>query len=186
MTTTGKASLWVVASGTNKGESDKLYFNGNLLGTDVFDESTGKLFDTDNYDVSSHLKTDNVVKFGAIGDPFWADVAILAVSSEGPVKKPDLTVASISINPSCTRGEDIVRVYVNESNNISAVVWNNGTADAGSFDVCIDADGVKIGCVEVASLAQQVRTQQSALAGHQLVRIMQLCPVSRHMRFRLR
>jgi hypothetical protein len=66
---------------------------------------------------------------------------------------PDLIVSSININPDNTRAEDIVRVYVNESNNISAVVNNTGTGDvADSFDVCFDADGTKIGCAEVASL----------------------------------
>jgi len=97
---TGKtASLWVVASGTNKGESDKLYFNGNLLGTDVFNESTGRMFDTDKSDVSSYLKTDNVVKFDAIGDPFWADVAILAVSSESAPPKIAIKTDKFKYHP---------------------------------------------------------------------------------------
>ena len=95
---TGKtASLWVVASGTNEGESDILYFNGNPLGADVFDESTGKNFDTDNYDVSSYLKTDNFVKFEVINDPFWADVAILGVSY--PNQPPTATIDSITPDP---------------------------------------------------------------------------------------
>jgi|GEM_PF-1905884 len=70
----------------------------------------------------------------------------------GTPELPDLNVSSISINPGDTRAEDIVRVYVNESNNISAIVWNNGTANAGAFDVCFDADGARIGCKEVAGL----------------------------------
>ena len=74
---------------------------------------------------------------------------------------PDLNVTSITINPGETRGEDILRVYVNESNNISAVVFNNGSANAGAFDVCFDADGVKIGCVAVAGLAAGDKTTLS-------------------------
>ena len=74
---------------------------------------------------------------------------------------PDLNVSSISINPGDTRGEDIIRVYVNESNNISALVWNNGTAAAGAFDVCFDADGVKIGCVAVTGLVAGANTTVS-------------------------
>ena len=80
-------------------------------------------------------------------------LALVALVGSAQALLPDLGVSRIIINPGDTRGEEIVRVYVNESNNISAVVFNNGSANAGAFDVCFDADGVKIGCVAVAGLA---------------------------------
>ena len=72
---------------------------------------------------------------------------------------PDLTVASIDINPNC-RSPDPLKpwgglqneIIVNESNEICAVIHNYGQGNVladQSFDVCFDADGVKIGCEEV-------------------------------------
>ncbi|MCK4812105.1 MAG: DUF3344 domain-containing protein, partial [Methanosarcinales archaeon] len=50
-----------------------------------------------------------------------------------------------------TRSDDILRVYVNGGNVISAVVQNAGPdAVTGGFDVCFVADGKKIGCATVA------------------------------------
>jgi len=69
--------------------------------------------------------------------------------------QPDLNVTSITINPGDTRG-DIVRAYINESNNVTAVVGNEGDQAAGAFDVCFavrnSATTYKIGCVAVAGL----------------------------------
>ena len=68
-------------------------------------------------------------------------------------EKPDLVIDEVKINPGGTRGEEIVRVYVNESNNLTAVVQNNGNADAGAFEVCFEVgSGVEVGCVNVAGL----------------------------------
>jgi hypothetical protein len=70
---------------------------------------------------------------------------------------PDLNVSSIAINPGDTRADEIVRAYINGSNNISAVVSNNGYGDAGAFDVCFTVKNststYRIGCVEMAGLA---------------------------------
>ncbi|HUV79986.1 MAG TPA: hypothetical protein VMW40_04075, partial [Candidatus Bathyarchaeia archaeon] len=46
--------------------------------------------------------------------------------------QPDLNVTSITINPGDTRGDDIVRAYINESNNVTAVVGNEGDQPAGA------------------------------------------------------
>ena len=85
----------------------------------------------------------------------------LNASSISIFNRPDLTVSSITINPGDTRGEEIVRVYVNESNNISVVVWNNGTADAGAFDVCFNVIGFEVGRVNVAGLSIGANTTVS-------------------------
>ena len=85
----------------------------------------------------------------------------LNASSISIFNRPDLTVSSITINPGDTRGEDIIRVYVNESNNISAVVWNNGTADAGAFDVCFNVIGFEVSRVNVAGLSIGANTTVS-------------------------
>jgi len=78
-----------------------------------------------------------------------------------PAPVPDLNVSEINLNPGDTRFSEIERLYVNESNIISAVVWNNGTGAAGPFDVCFDADGVNIGCVPIAGLAAGANTTVS-------------------------
>ena len=63
---------------------------------------------------------------------------------------PDLNVTDVLVNPGDERSEDIVRVYVNQSNDISAVVYNAGPDNvAGDFDVCFEADGTTIGCTAV-------------------------------------
>ncbi|MEA3325211.1 MAG: DUF3344 domain-containing protein [Euryarchaeota archaeon] len=61
----------------------------------------------------------------------------------------DLSVTDVIVNPGDTRSDDIVRVYVNQSNNISAVVYNAGDSVTGDFDVCFEADGTTIGCTTV-------------------------------------
>ncbi len=63
---------------------------------------------------------------------------------------PDLNVTDVLVNPGDERSGDIVRVYVNQSNNISAIVYNTGPDNvAGDFDVCFEADGTTIGCTAV-------------------------------------
>ncbi|MEA1864659.1 MAG: DUF3344 domain-containing protein [Euryarchaeota archaeon] len=62
----------------------------------------------------------------------------------------DLNVTDVLVNPGDVRSEDIVRVYVNQSNDISAVVYNAGPDNvAGDFDVCFEADGTTIGCTAI-------------------------------------
>ncbi len=68
---------------------------------------------------------------------------------------PDLLVESIDINPDEADVTD--ELFVNESNKISAVIKNNGTGDAGAFDVCFNATNASsvaenIGCVSVSGL----------------------------------
>jgi hypothetical protein len=76
----------------------------------------------------------------------------------------DLNVSEILLNPGDKRATDIPRIYVNDVNNVSAVVWNNGTEAAGEFDVCFkdDLNGVTIGSVTVpAGLAAGSSTMVS-------------------------
>ena len=76
---------------------------------------------------------------------------------------PDLSVTDVLVNPGDVRSEGIVRVYVNQSNNISAVVYNAGPDGvAGDFDVCFEADGTTIGCTAVTGgLAADTNTTVS-------------------------
>jgi len=76
---------------------------------------------------------------------------------------PDLSVTDVLVNPGDGRSEGIVRVYVNQSNNISAVVYNAGPDGvAGDFDVCFEADGTTIGCTAVTGgLAADTNTTVS-------------------------
>jgi hypothetical protein len=84
-------------------------------------------------------------------------LALIALVGSAAALQPDLNVSSITINPGDTRGTDIVRAYINESNNVTAVVSNEGNQSAGAFDVCFavrnsGATAYKIGCVAVAGL----------------------------------
>ncbi|MEA3281082.1 MAG: DUF3344 domain-containing protein [Euryarchaeota archaeon] len=76
---------------------------------------------------------------------------------------PDLNVTDIHVNFGDERSDDIVRVYVNCENVISAVVQNTGyDAVTGDFEVCFAADGAVIGCANVTGgLATGVNTTVS-------------------------
>ena len=80
-------------------------------------------------------------------------LALVALVGSAQAQLPDLGVSRIIINPGDTRGEEIVRAYVNESNNISAVVYNNGSADAGAFEVCFEVIGFEMGRENVSGLS---------------------------------
>ena len=144
------------------GESGWPYLNGNYI-------DAPNITYNNNYDDVLYYWTNippryitsssNYFHYPTLGnDRLMVPILVLKY---GTSDLPDLNVSSISVNPGDTRAEDIVRVYVNESNNISAVVWNNGTANAGAFDVCFDADGAKIGCVGVAGLSASANTTVS-------------------------
>jgi hypothetical protein len=75
---------------------------------------------------------------------------------------PDLTVSNAYLNPGDKRANETVRAYINQSNDITAVVENTaaydgGANDTGPFDVCFAVRNsttiYKIGCADVASLA---------------------------------
>ena len=80
-------------------------------------------------------------------------LALVALVGSAQAQLPDLGVSRIIINPGDTRGEEIVRAYVNESNNISAVVYNNGSTDAGAFEVCFEVIGFEMGRENVSGLS---------------------------------
>ena len=67
-----------------------------------------------------------------------------------PSDEVDLNVTNIYFNPGDKRANETLRVYVNQSNDITAIVRNNGPDDVtGDFDVCFEVDGNKIDCVTV-------------------------------------
>ncbi|MEA1894629.1 MAG: DUF3344 domain-containing protein [Euryarchaeota archaeon] len=75
---------------------------------------------------------------------------------------PDLSVTDIHANHGDVRSDDIVRVYVNCENIISAVVQNAGPDDViDDFEVCFVADGAVIGCANVTGLAAGTNTTVS-------------------------
>ena len=155
-----KANLTVVhLTGYSPVCSNCLKFNEHEPNTSMVESND---FELNSWDVTGYVNLSGNNAWYSRGEDEFVNVAntILVLEREA-VGKPDLNVTKITINPCETRGEDIVRVCVNESNNISAVVYNNGTANAGAFDVCFDADGVKIGCVEVAGLAAGANTTVS-------------------------
>jgi len=124
-------------------------FNDNELDTSGI--STNE-FDMHTWNVTNYME--------ASGNDAWFNQGldahvnicntILTVEYEPELNTPDLNVNDVLVNPGNERYEDIVRVYVNQSNNISAVVYNNGPEDVtDDFDVCFEADGVNIGCATV-------------------------------------
>jgi len=78
-------------------------------------------------------------------------ICIAVLMTVAPVlAAPDLNVTNIHVNFGDERSDDIVRVYVNCENVISAVVQNAGPdAVTGDFEVCFAADGAVIGCANV-------------------------------------
>lgn len=67
-----------------------------------------------------------------------------------PPDEVDLNVTNIYLNPGDTRANETLRVYVNQSNDVCAVVHNNGPDDVtDDFDVCFEVDGTQICCVTV-------------------------------------
>ena len=124
--------------------SDCMQFNGNGLDTSYINTN---FFDMHTWNVTKYVQASgNNASFSQGSDPSVNICnAILTVENA-----PDLNVIDVLVNPGNTRYEDIVRVYVNQSNSISAVVENNGSVDVtDNFDVCFKADGVKIGCATV-------------------------------------
>jgi len=158
---TSATLISVVAQGMAPGSN--MLFNGSIIKTDAWDSPTeaypGSKINIESINVKSNLlSSGNNMGFQDNGtNGIQASNAMLILK----FGEPDLNVSSISVNPGNTRAEEIVRAYVNENNNISAVVWNNGTADAEAFDVCFDVDGVKIGCETVAGLAAGANTTVS-------------------------
>ena len=59
---------------------------------------------------------------------------------------PDLNVSNVYLNPGDTRANETIRAYINQSNDITAVVentaaWNaSGVNDSGAFNVCFAVD----------------------------------------------
>ncbi|PXF51105.1 MAG: hypothetical protein C4B55_01430 [Candidatus Methanophagaceae archaeon] len=142
------ATLITVAPGAGPSEGE-LTFNGQKW-TDVWSFAGATQIGIDKREVTAFLQAaENEAGFQSSADYFEPSNAFLVVEH----KRPDLVVRGIKINPNGTRGEEIVRVYVNESNNLTAVVQNNGNADAGAFEVCFEVgSGVEVGCVNVAGL----------------------------------
>jgi hypothetical protein len=89
---------------------------------------------------------------GSTTDIYPANVTLengTVTCGTGPAEV-DLNVTNIYFNPGDTRANETLRVYVNQSNDICAVVHNNGPDDVvGDFDVCFEVDGNKTDCVTV-------------------------------------
>ena len=121
-------------------------------------ESTDAQIGVNVCDVDSYLvNQDNTLKFGDDGDSMLAANAFLMLESEGgPQENSDLITTEVNINPGC--GNVVDEIFVNEPNEICAVIENIGADNAGAFDVCFTADGVNIGCTGVSGLAAGANT----------------------------
>ncbi len=129
--------------------SDCTKFNGNVLDTSVVNTNE---FDMHTWDVTNYMEASGNDVWFSQGLDAYVNICntILTVEYEPELNAPDLNVTDVLVNPGNVRYENIVRVYANQSNNISAVVQNNGPEDiTDDFDVCFEADGVNIGCATV-------------------------------------
>ena len=146
---TGARLITVVSQGLADG-ANKL-FNGNIVHTNAWNDMPASKINVDEevLDVSQLVPADNTVGFQDTGtNGMQASNAILILEKE-VVEKPDLNVTSININPTCSKVVD--EIFVNESNEICAVIHNDGPGDVTEpFDVCFAANGVNISCVNVA------------------------------------
>jgi len=90
-------------------------------------------------------------------------IAVLLAMVVPASAAPDLRVTDIHVNFGDERSDDIVRVYVNCENVISAVVQNAGhDAVTDDFEVCFAAGGAAIGCANVTGgLAADANTTVS-------------------------
>ncbi|MCD4842809.1 MAG: DUF3344 domain-containing protein, partial [Methanosarcinales archaeon] len=121
-------------------------FNDNELDTSGVNTNE---FDMHTWNVTNYMEASGNDAWFSQGLDAHVNICSVILTVEY-APDPDLNVADVLVNPGNERYEGIVRVYVNQSNNISAVVQNNGPENvADDFDVCFEADGVKIGCATV-------------------------------------
>lgn len=128
--------------------SDCLKFNNNILDTSCVDSNT---FDVNTWDVTDYIKEPDNSAWYSRGTDAYVNVcnAILVIEEDADLES-DLIVEDVLINPQDERSDEILRIYTNANNVISAVVLNNGLNDiTDDFDVCFEADGVNIGCATV-------------------------------------
>jgi len=153
--TVDKATLVTVMQDAFDGDDkNRLYFNGGewhgIWDTDAKQGDTSLAIN--ETDVLAYLAaTDNEARLQSHipegktkGDGMGAANAILVVE----YKQPDLIVTAIT--PNCGY------LFGNESNEISATIKNNGSADAGAFNVCF----------VVGSFIEQVRVLDGLAAGN--------------------
>ncbi len=131
----GKATLVAVAPGASKGDDkNRLSFNGGLWKGAWSGFAGSTELGIAETDVLNYLKEENnVANFQDRGDWMEASNAFL-ILEKGIAEKPDLKVTEIELN--CGG-----YLFGNESNEICAKIENNGSGDAGAFNVSFVIDG---------------------------------------------
>ena len=127
-----RAKLITVAPSADKGgDMNRLYFNDHVWnGTWNHYIGNNTNLGLNETEVTADLNSsNNLAKLQDNGDSMEASNAILVVE----YKQPDLIVTDIT--PNCGY------LFANENNEISATIRNNGSADAGAFNVSFIIDG---------------------------------------------
>ncbi|MEA1865937.1 MAG: DUF3344 domain-containing protein, partial [Euryarchaeota archaeon] len=141
LTTVGTAELiTVVDQGMETGSN--LLFNGNVIKTDAWNAPSeaypGSMINVENVtvSVSASRNTMGFQDTGTMG--MQADLAFFVVTL-GVSGDVDLNVTDIEVNPNCSSTGDAI--FVNQSNEMCATVYNAGPGDVtGNFDVCFYDD----------------------------------------------
>jgi len=125
-----------------------LKFNGHELDTSMVDSNT---FELNSWDVTDNITSAGNNAWYSRGEDGYVSMtnAILLLERETE-EKPDLSV--ISISPNCDN------LFGNESNEICSAIENNGTADAGAFNVSFSID----------SFSKEVRVDGGLTAGENI------------------
>ncbi|MFQ6119230.1 MAG: CARDB domain-containing protein, partial [Methanosarcinales archaeon] len=148
------ATLWTVyTSGdkTNPDTGDKAWFNGNLLGTDIANESNGDSFDLVQFDVTEYLSEENnEVKYSREDEDYLNVVnAILVVGKQEEI--PDIVVTSVE-TPILANHEKTLGLVEKHEYTVNATIENMGTGIANESTATLYANGIKVSSGKVPSL----------------------------------
>jgi len=123
-------------------------FNGTSIasGTPQGSYSGSNTWDVESSFVPSET---NTLTYDRTGDFYKIALGILTAEYQEPTAdKPDLLVSGITVKHNYFSG-----AWVDLSNTVSVTVENNGTGNAGSFNVALYADGAEVNTKSVAGLA---------------------------------
>jgi len=150
-TSVSSATFWTVYLTGTSGDNDKLWFNDQLLGTDVANGSSGSYFDLVQFNVTDYLKDkDNEAKYDRGDDNYlYVGIAVLVIGEQP--KAPDLVVTDIT-SPTLSGHESTLGVVENHAYTVNATIKNLGNGNAGSSSATLYVNGNLVDTKQVQSL----------------------------------
>ncbi|MCG7850869.1 MAG: DUF3344 domain-containing protein, partial [ANME-2 cluster archaeon] len=128
-------------------------FNSNSIASGT---PQGSFSGSNTWDVASSFDSDgmNTHTYNRTGDSYKIALGILTAEYlEATTEKPDFLVSGITVNHNYFSG-----AWVDLSNTVNVSVENNGTGNAGSFNVALYADGAEVETKSVTGLDAGVST----------------------------